>query len=61
MINNIHVYPGVGEYIPVCIIVILIFNEYNWNINIKSGDQLKWDCEWVFLSNFKNSKLIYRP
>ena len=61
MINNIHVYPGVGEYIPVCIIVILIFNEYNWNINIKSGDQLKWDCEWVFFSNFKNSKLICRP
>ena len=43
MINNIHVYPGVGEYIPVCIIVRLIFNEYNWNINIKSGDQLKLD------------------
>ena len=27
----------------------------------KSGDQLKWDCEWVFFSNFKNLKLIYRP
>ena len=27
----------------------------------KSGDQLKWDCEWFFFSNFKNLKLIYRP
>ena len=53
MINNIHVYPGVGEYTavytsrsePMYNIVILIFNEYNWNINIKS----EFDLLWVYV------------